>query len=225
MHGSVAQTIAPRRTTNHSAFDRLEAQITELWGHLNAATHRFLLLIAEFDRNEAYSRHGLVSTAQWLNWQCGIGKVAAREKVRVARALESLPEISAAFASGEFSYSKVRAMTRVATAANESVLVSIGRHGTATHVENLVKKYRWTQQRDAGALAHSQQLNRQVHSFYDINDTFVLHARLPPDVGALVRKALEIAGNIVREHSEEEARARIQSNALSHSRAEIETGT
>jgi hypothetical protein len=105
------------------------------------------------------------------------------------------------------------------------VLVSIGRHGTATHVENLVKKYRWTQQRDAGALAHSQQLNRQVHSFYDINDTFVLHARLPPDVGALVRKALEIAGNIVREHSEEEARARIQSNALSHSRAEIETGT
>src|SRR5262245_14552589 len=139
----------PLQTTNHAALDHLEAQITELWGHLNAATYRFLLLIAEFDRGEAYARHGLVSTAQWLNWQCGIGKVAAGGKVRVARALESLPEISAAFASGEFSYSKVRAMTRVATAANESVLVSIGRHGTATHVENLVKKYRWTQRRDA----------------------------------------------------------------------------
>ena len=93
----------PLRRTNHSALDGLEAQITELWGHLNAATYRFLLLVAEFDRSEAYARHGLVSTAQWLNWQCGVGKVAAREKVRVARALESLPEISAAFASGEFS--------------------------------------------------------------------------------------------------------------------------
>src|SRR5882672_7453325 len=90
--------------------DRLEAQITELWGHLNAATYKFLVLIAELDRSKAHERHGLVSTAQWLNWQCGIGKVAAREKVRVARALEALPEISTAFASGEFSYSKVRAM-------------------------------------------------------------------------------------------------------------------
>jgi hypothetical protein len=166
-----------------------------------------------------------VSTAQWLNWQCGIGKVAAREKVRVARALEALPEISAAFASGEFSYSKVRAMTRVATPANESVLVSIGRHGTATHVENLVKKYRWTQRRDAGALAHRQQLNRQVHSFYDDTDTFVLHARLPPEVGAIVKKALEIAGNIVREHSEEDARARIQANAVARSQSELAAGT
>jgi len=217
--------IRPLPTTNHANLDRLEAQITELWGHLNAATYRFLLLVAEFDRSEAYARHGLVSTAQWLNWQCGIGKVAAREKVRVARALESLPEISAAFASGEFSYSKVRAMTRVATSANESVLVSIGRHGTATHVENLVKKYRWTQRRDAGAFAHNQQLNRQVHSFFDDTDTFVLHARLPSEVGALVKKTLEIAGDIVREHSEEEARARVQASNVARARSEIEAGT
>jgi hypothetical protein len=227
MEGSgpaVCSSNTPLRT-DHPTLDHLEAQITELWGHLNAATYRFLLLVAEFDRTEAFARHGLVNTAQWLNWQCGIGKVAAREKVRVARALESLPEISAAFASGEFSYSKVRAMTRVATPANESVLVSIGRHGTATHVENLVKKYRWTQRRDAGALAHSQHLNRQVHSFYDDTDTFVLHARLPPEVGALVKRALEIAGDIVREHSEEDARARIQASNIARSKTEIEAGT
>jgi hypothetical protein len=116
-------------------------------------------------------------------------------------------------------------MTRVATAANESVLVSIGRYGTATHVENLVKKYRWTQRRDAGALAHTQQLNRQVHCFYDDTDTFVLHARLPPDVGALVKQALEIAGDIVRERSQEEERARMQTDAAARSRAELATGT
>ena len=127
-------------TRQRHAFEHLEARITELWGHLNAATFRFLTLVAEFDRTKCYERHGLVNTAQWLNWQCGIGTVAAREKVRVARALEDLPQISAAFARGEVSYSKVRAMTRVATAANESVLVSVALHGTAAHVEKLVRK-------------------------------------------------------------------------------------
>ena len=126
-------TAAASLTARPSAavFERLEAQITELWGHLNAATYRFLALVAEFDRNEGYARHLLPSTAHWLNWQCGIGMIAAREKVRVARALENLPESRAGFASGELSYSKVRAMTRVATPANEGVLVSIARHGTA----------------------------------------------------------------------------------------------
>ena len=179
--------------------ERLEAQITELWGHLTAATYRFLTLVAEFDRNEAYARHGLPSTAHWLNWQCGIGMIAARAKVRVARALEHLPEVSAGFASGEFSYSKVRAITRVATPANESVLASIARHGTASHVEKLVRKYRWTQRRDAEKNAQSQHLNRCVHYFYDENGTFVLNARLPPEIGAIVAKALQAAGDVLRE--------------------------
>src|SRR5580765_122264 len=89
------------------SLDRLESELTELWAHLTAATYRFLTLVAEFDRREAYARHGLPSTAHWLNWQCGIGMTAARAKVRVARALEHLPEVSAGFARGEFSYSKV----------------------------------------------------------------------------------------------------------------------
>jgi len=193
---------APLIVTHYNdAFERLEAQITELWGHLNAATYKLLVLIAKFDRERAYERHNLANTAQWLNWQCGIGGVAAREKVRAARALENLPQISAAFASGEISYSKVRAMTRVATRANESVLVNIARYGTASHVEKLVRRYRWTQRRDAAKHAESQQSSRQVHYFYDEDDSFVLSARLPPEVGALVLKALEAAGDILREES------------------------
>ena len=72
------------------ALERLEGEITELWGHLNAATARFLALVAEYDRSKGYERHGLMNTAHWLNWQCGIGTIAAREKVRVARALTKL---------------------------------------------------------------------------------------------------------------------------------------
>lgn len=48
-------------------------------------------------------------------------------------------------------------ITRVATATNEAVLVNVARYGTASHVENLVKKYRWTQARAAANAAHEQQ--------------------------------------------------------------------
>ena len=82
------------------------------------------------------------SCAHWLNWKCGINLGAAREKVRVAQALKNLPEISEKFRLGEVSYSKVRAMTRVATEKNEEYLLMIARHGTAAHVERLVRNYR-----------------------------------------------------------------------------------
>ncbi len=179
-------------------FEELEAKITELWGYLNAATARFLALIAEFDRAKGYERHGLANTAQWLNWQCGIRAVAAREKVRVARALEALPEIADAFAKGEVSYSKVRAMTRAADPTNESVLLCVARHGTAQHVEKLVRKYRWTQRRDAAKLAQLQHEQRNVSSFFDMDGTFILNARLPPEIGAIISKALALAVEAVR---------------------------
>jgi hypothetical protein len=194
-----AAYFSPEQLRQWKAFDDLEAKITELWGHLNAATYRFLALVAEFDREQAFKRHGLVSTAQWLNWQCGIGPVAAREKVRVARSLEQLPEIADVFAKGEISYSKVRAMTRVATAANESVLVHVARHGTAAHVEKLVRKYHWTQRRDAAKQAQRQHEQRSVSYFFDSDDEFVLTARLPREIGAVVRKALETAVESLRE--------------------------
>ena len=58
--------------------DALEAQITRLWGHINAATAQFLALVAQFDRKEGWAQHGMASCANWLSWQCGIGPVAAR---------------------------------------------------------------------------------------------------------------------------------------------------
>ena len=82
----------------------LEAQITELAGHLNAANHRWLVLIAEFDRRNGWSDGATQSCAHWLSWKCGLDLGATREKVRVARAIESLPKISVAMANGRLSY-------------------------------------------------------------------------------------------------------------------------
>ncbi|MBX5462615.1 MAG: DUF222 domain-containing protein, partial [Steroidobacteraceae bacterium] len=121
---------------------QLEAEITELAGHLNAAQHRWLVLIAEFDRRNGWAEAGCLSCAHWLNFKCGIALGAAREKVRVAHALEQLPKISAAMSRGELSYSKVRALTRIACPETEDTLLMIALHGTAHHVERIVQQFR-----------------------------------------------------------------------------------
>ena len=95
--------------------ERLEAELMSLAGHLAAAECQFLLRVAEFDRREGWADWECLSTAHWLNWRCGVGMTAAREQVRVARRLAELPVVRAEFAAGRLSYSKVRAITRVAT--------------------------------------------------------------------------------------------------------------
>ena len=117
-------------------------RICELSAHLNAANCRLLELIAQFDKEEGWGVDGCNSCAHWLNWKCGISQNAAREKVRVAHALANLPLTHASFAKGEISYSKVRAMSRVATPENEDYLLMIAKHGTAAHVETVVRGYR-----------------------------------------------------------------------------------
>jgi hypothetical protein len=131
------------------SMDELEARIACLAGQLNAAEHRWLLLIAEFDRRKGWHLGGARSCAHWLNWKVGLELGAAREKIRVAHALETLPAISAAMARGALSYSKVRALTRVAEPATEAYLLSIALAGTAQHVEKLVRAYRRVRQTEA----------------------------------------------------------------------------
>jgi hypothetical protein len=172
----------------------LAAAITELAGHLNAANRRWLGLIAEFDRRKGWSDSVTQSCAHWLNWQCGLDLGAAREKLRVAHALEGLPLMAAAMARGELSYSKVRALTRVATAATEEFLLSIGLHGTAHHVEQLVRQYRRVQEAEELSREERQQARRSVSYYFDDDDgSLVLKARLPAEGGMLVLKALEAA--------------------------------
>jgi hypothetical protein len=175
----------------------LEDQITELWGHINAATYRFLKLVAEFDVVEGWGWHGCADCAQWLNWQCGIGNVAAREKVRVARALEKLPKISASFESGEISYSKVRAMTRVATPENEHVLMNIALQGTAAHVERIVRQYRRVKRLEGAWLANEVHRHRYLRYCYDDDGALLIEARLPTEVGAMLKQAIEAAEEVL----------------------------
>src|SRR5262245_53297643 len=103
----------------------LADRIAETAAMLDAGTHRLLTDVRTFDANEIWAAQGCLSCAHWLNWRCGIALGAAREKVRVARALASLPLIDDALRLGQLSYSKVRAMTRVGTRDNERKLLEL----------------------------------------------------------------------------------------------------
>lgn len=170
-------------------------QITELAGHLNAANARWLALIAEFDRREAWADWGVRSCAHWLNWKCGLDLGAAREKLRVAHALEQLPRTAAAMAAGSLSYSKVRAMTRVADEATEDYFLNVALYGTAHQVEKLVRAFRRAKESQELSREAQQQANRSLSWFHDEDGSLVIKARLPAEAGAVFLNALEAAEN------------------------------
>jgi hypothetical protein len=182
--------------------DQLADKITTLAGQINAANYRFLKMIAEFDRRVAWEGPGIRSCAYWLHWKCGIDMGAAREKVRAARALVGLPEINAAFEKGELSYSKVRAMTRVATVENESFLLNIAQYGTTQHVEKLVGAFRSVN--DSVVIDEVKQdrkveqtlyESRGVSCYQDDEGMWIIKAKLPAEEGALVVKVLKELGD------------------------------
>jgi hypothetical protein len=87
-------------------------------------------------------RWGFENCADWLHWRCDLSLSAAREKVRVAHALKTLPRIGMAFAEGALSYSKVRALTRVASRETEEKLLEFALHTTAARVEARCRELR-----------------------------------------------------------------------------------
>jgi uncharacterized protein DUF222 len=178
--------------------DRLGDEIAELSAHLDAATARLLDLIRDFDARGGWS-NGFRSCAAWLSWRVGLDLGAAREKVRVAHALGTLPRLAGALASGELSYSKVRALTRVATPDTEERLLAVGRAGTTEHVERIVRGWRRVDRNAENREAARQHKRRELHVYRDEDGMFVVRGRLTPEAGALLLRALDAGRETVRE--------------------------
>jgi 5-methylcytosine-specific restriction endonuclease McrA len=183
--------------------DQLGDEIAELSAHLEAATARLLDRIREFDARGGWG-NGFRSCAHWLSWRVGLDPGAAREKVRVARALGTLPLLAAALASGELSYAKVRALTRVATAATEERLLKVGLAGTAAHVEQIVRGWRRVDRKAEARETARQHANRALHVHKDEDGALVLRGRLAPEVGELLLRALAAARETLYQRSRRE---------------------
>jgi len=209
------QTCPPDLAT--AELDRLGDRIAELSVHLEAATGRLLDLIREFDARSGWNT-GFRSCAEWLAWRVGLDLGAARERVRVARALGTLPALALALASGELSYAKVRALTRIATPETEARLLAVGRAGTAAHVERIVRGWRRLDRQAEAREAARQHAGRALHVYRDDDGTVVLRGRLTPEVGALFLRALDAAREALYQ------RSRVTGPPASDPAAEAPTG-
>jgi len=185
-----------------SDVDQLGERIAELSAQIQAATYLLLQMIQEFDERGGWNT-GFRSCAHWLNWRTGLNLGAAREKVRVAKALGELPRLSEAMRHGELSYSKVRALTRVATAENEEELLGFAQAGTAAHVETLVRAWRRVDRQDEVAHENQRHASRYLQAYADEDGMVVLRARLDPETGAAVLKALEQAEQVLYDRERE----------------------
>src|ERR1700693_5005353 len=186
--------VSPVPVSQHpfADLDRLGDEIAELSAHLDAATARLLALIREFDVRGGWNT-GFRSCAHWLSWRIGLDLGAARERVRVARALETLPLLAQALAQGELSYAKVRALTRVATPETEARLLGVARAGTAAHVERIVRGWRSVDRRAEARETVLRHATRALHVYQDEDGMVVLRGRLEPEIGALLVQALAAA--------------------------------
>ncbi|MCC6223810.1 MAG: DUF222 domain-containing protein [Thermoleophilia bacterium] len=169
------------------SLDELEHELASWVAHLSAGMCRWLELVAELDGRGAWADSGLGSCAEWLAWRCALAPRAAREHVRVARRLPELPLIQAAFSRGELSYAKVRALTRVAEPGSEGELLELAFALTAAQLERAVRAYRRVSAQDARALHEREQLTW----YWDEDGSLVVRARLAPEDGALLLRALE----------------------------------
>jgi HNH endonuclease len=172
-----------------ASLEVLEAEICRGAANLTAAESVWLGLVAEFDRRRGWELWGCASCAAWLSWQVGLDLRAAREKVRVAHALEEFSLLRAAMTRGELSYSKLRAITRIATPATEADLLSIALAGTSNHVERVVAAYRRSEAvadtADADAFHE-----RSVYS-HTAEATMEITVRLPVEAGLALLGAIE----------------------------------
>ena len=186
--------------TPATPIDQLGEAIADIAAGLHAATYQLLVLLREFDARAGWNT-GFMSCAHWLSWRTGIDMGAAREKVRVARVLPDLPLLSGALERGEVSYAKVRAITRIATPASEARLLEVAYHGTAAQVERLVRAWRWCDR----AEENRKHLSRSVTSYVDDDGMVILRARLTPEQGAVVQRALEAAADRLYQESRQAA--------------------
>jgi len=175
------------------SIDDLDCAIVTLSARINAASHDLLILIRRFDERAGWLKWGFRNCADWLHWRCDLSLSAAREKVRVAHALKTLPAIGAALAEGRLSYSKVRALSRVANRSNEDELVCFALGTTAARVEERCRELRCgTEDSVCGANRAHACRSLTVHRD-PVRGTMRITVELPLESGELIDKALDRA--------------------------------
>jgi hypothetical protein len=195
--------------------EELGQEIASLSAHLDAATHRLLTCIRQFDEAGGWYEQGALSCAHWLAWRVGLDAATAREKVRVARALGKLPAIDAALRVGKLSYAKVRALTRVATSGNEARLLEMAMAATGAQLERICRGYRSACAADQGPAPEDRCLRKRLLP----GGMVKLELVLSPDEADLILRAVDRAREV---NTHEDVSAETPKRDEGHEAAEAE---
>lgn len=185
---------APVNSNDHyRLIDDLETAIVDLAREIDTTMFRYLELIREFDERRGWLAYGYSDCAHWLSHRCAVSLQTAHGHLRVALALKDLPTTSAGLRDGTLSYSKVRALVRLATPANEEGLIIFAQQVTASTLENRIRELKNGEEgsvADAHRVQEARSLKRTVQASTGLVKLEVL---LPAELGELVMKALEQA--------------------------------
>jgi hypothetical protein len=179
------------------ALVELGDRILEISAHMELADHRRLQYLAEFDARHGWELGGHASCAHWLAAGAKLDLGTAREKVRVARALEDLPETSAWMALGRITFSQARALTRVATPDDEAELLELTQGMTTAQVERMVRGWRMKSAADAVEREEVRQKARSLSVAPDLDGMYVVRGKLTPEQGAVLMRAIEAASDVL----------------------------
>jgi hypothetical protein len=193
MSAAISRPLADYSRADLRSIDELDVEIGRLVRRMNCECYQMLVLVREFDDRFGWKKWSFKNCAEWLAYRCEIGLSAAREKVRIAHALRSLPAISAAFAEGRLSYSKVRALTRVADLRHEDLLLAYALDTTAENVEERCRQIRNVEP-DSVNQARRASANRSLTMWRDqARGTLRLAVEVPIEEGELIAKAIDCA--------------------------------
>ncbi len=209
---------ADQRSKRREERNRLEEEIAELSARIDAAIYELLVRIRRFDELQGWA--GQTSYAQWLSWRANLAPGTAREYVRVAHALATLPKVSDALRRGRISYSKVRAITRAATPATEERLLHLARRATAADLERIVRAWRLCDRQHEGREDTERRRNHRLSIYPDVDGMFVVRGLLTPEVGAVVRRAIEAASEQLYQESKDAETRNVEAESPARRRAD-----
>ncbi len=215
--------MSERAFMTREQLDRLGDQIADLSLRIDVAKHTLLTHLREFDAHDGWAGSGFLSLVAWLAWRIDLGPTAAREYVRVARALGELPLVDAAFAAGKLSYSKVRAITRAATRANEQDFIDVAAGATASQIEQVSAAWRRTrvEATNPGEGPLGVDLRRFVRRRETSSGMVRIELQLPPEQANVVWEAMRAALDSGREAARARARE-VELDASASAEAELD---
>ena len=214
-----------------AATERLEDEIAQACGLVNAATGWLVELLAQVMDAQAWVGDGIRSAEQWVGWKTGTSSARAHGLVAMARRLGELPETAKAFATGELSEDQVRLICRYVPAVHDAEAAALGRHCTVGQLHRALSKYQFgppaskpaqppaepaDDKRDerADVAAADEPADEPAEEFrrvsfgYGDDGYWRLSARLSPEEGALWERALaERRQALYAERQADDARA------------------